>query len=71
MCLLYAVSRVGEFTVPFPIWPWGPALDAIWITLVGVSMLRKATRLTDMSATATRTVGQEQRASRGISTAGS
>ena len=69
MCLLYAVSRVGEFTVPFPIWPWGPALDAIWITLVGGSMLRKATRLTDMSATATRTAGQEQPASRGISTA--
>ena len=69
MSLLYAVSRVGEFTVPFPIWPWGPALDAIWITLVGGSMLRKAKQLTDMSATATRTAGQEQPASRGISTA--
>jgi hypothetical protein len=63
------VSQVGEFTVPFPIWPWGPALDAIWITLVGGSMLRKATRLTDRSATATRIAGQERPASRGISTA--
>jgi hypothetical protein len=46
-----------------------PLLARAVITLVGGSMLRKTTRLTDMSATATRTAGREQPASRGISTA--
>ena len=65
MCLVFAVSTVGNFAVPFPLWPWGPALDAIWITLVGASMLRRAAWLVESPATAISTPGGEQAASAG------
>jgi hypothetical protein len=55
MCLVRAVSDVLGFTVPLPLWPLGPAINAVWITLLGALMLRKAARSAQASGTATRT----------------
>jgi hypothetical protein len=43
-CLVRAVSDVLGFPVPLPLWPLGPAINAVWITLLGALMLRKAVR---------------------------
>jgi hypothetical protein len=55
MCLVQAVSDVLGFTVPLPLWPLGPAINAVWITLLGALMLRKAVRITHAFAAATHT----------------
>ena len=41
MCLAYALSIVFVVNIPLPLWPWGPAVDGIWMSAVGVAMLRK------------------------------
>jgi nitrate reductase gamma subunit len=41
MCLTYALSTIFGFTVPLPLWPLGPAIDGIWLTVLGVMMVRK------------------------------
>lgn len=41
MCLAYALSIVFAVNIPLPLWPWGPAVDSIWMSVVGVAMLRK------------------------------
>jgi hypothetical protein len=46
MCLAYALSVIFGISVPLPLWPWGPAIDGIWMTLLGAMMLRKASRPT-------------------------
>jgi hypothetical protein len=45
MCLVRAVSDVLGVAVPLPLWPLGPAINAVWISLLGVLMLRKAVRI--------------------------
>jgi hypothetical protein len=55
MCLVRAVSDVLGFTVPLPLWPLGPAINAVWITLLGALMLRKAMRIAQAPGAATRT----------------
>ena len=55
MCLVRAGSDVLGFTVPLPLWPFGPAINAVWITLLGALMLRKAARITQASAVGSRT----------------
>jgi hypothetical protein len=55
MCFVRAASEVVGFTVPLPLWPLGPAINAVWITLLGALMLRKAVRTGQASAVATRT----------------
>ena len=55
MCFVRAASEVVGFTVPLPLWPLGPAINAVWITLLAALMLRKAVRITKASAVATRT----------------
>lgn len=42
MCLAYALSIVFAVNVPLPLWPWGPAVNTIWMSALGVAMLRKA-----------------------------
>lgn len=42
MCVTFALSIVGGFTVPLPLWPLGPAIDAIWMTLLGAMMVRRS-----------------------------
>jgi hypothetical protein len=42
MCLVFALSGVFGLTVPLPLWPLGPAVDGVWMTLLGAVMLRKA-----------------------------
>jgi hypothetical protein len=41
MCITYALSTICGFTVPLPLWPLGPAIDGIWMTLLGAMMVRK------------------------------
>jgi hypothetical protein len=55
MCLVQGVSDVVGFPVPLPLWPLGPAINAVWITLLGALMLRKAVRIAQASAVGTRT----------------
>jgi hypothetical protein len=71
MCLVQAVSAVLGLPVPLPLWPLGPAINAVWITLLGASMLRKAMRIAQASAVATRTQGDGEHAIRGTSTVSS
>jgi hypothetical protein len=47
MCVIYALSTVGGFTVPLPLWPLGPAIDGIWLTLLGVMMVRRSSSAGD------------------------
>jgi hypothetical protein len=68
MCLVQAVSAVLGFTVPLPLWPVGPAINAVWITLLGGLMLRKAWRTARASAAAPCTRGDGEHAQRGTST---
>src|SRR5262249_44822416 len=68
MCLVQAVSDVLGFTVPLPLWPLGPAINAIWITLLGALMLRKAVRIAEASAAASRTRGDGEHVHRSTST---
>jgi hypothetical protein len=42
MCVTFALSTVCGFTVPLPLWPLGPAIDGIWMTLLGVMMVRRS-----------------------------
>lgn len=42
MCVTFALSTVGGFTVPLPLWPLGPAVDAIWMTVLGGMMVRRS-----------------------------
>ena len=42
MCFVYALSRVFGFRIP--LWPWGPAVDAVWLTWLGIAVLRKSSR---------------------------
>jgi hypothetical protein len=49
MCLAFALSGVVGATVPLPLWPLGPALDGIWLTLLGALMLRRALRPAEAS----------------------
>jgi hypothetical protein len=65
------VSDVLGLTVPLPLWPLGPAINAIWITLLGALMLRKAVRIARASTAATRSRGDGEHANRGTSTASS
>jgi hypothetical protein len=44
MCLAFALSGIFGFSAPLPLWPWGPAVDGIWMALLGAMMLRKAPR---------------------------
>jgi hypothetical protein len=44
MCLVRAGFDVLGFTVPLPLRPFGPAINAVWITLLGALMLWKAMR---------------------------
>jgi hypothetical protein len=39
MCVTFALSTVGGFTVPLPLWPLGPAVGGIWMTLLGALMV--------------------------------
>jgi hypothetical protein len=55
MCFVRGASEVVGFTVPLPLWPLGPAINAVWITLLGALMLRKAARIAQASGVATRT----------------
>ena len=41
MCLAYALSDVLGVRLPLPLWPWGPAVAALWMTALGALMLRK------------------------------
>jgi len=50
MSLIYAIGNALEFTVAFPLWPWGPALVAIWVTLAGIAMLRKSAQVHGIAA---------------------
>jgi len=52
MCLAYTVSNVFQFRMPLPLWPWGPAINAVWMMLVGASMLRRAAGPAPASAAA-------------------
>lgn len=42
MCVTFALSVVFGFTVPLPLWPLGPAVDGIWLTLLGAMMVRRS-----------------------------
>jgi hypothetical protein len=42
MCLVFAASIAFGFGVPLPLWPVGPAIDALWITSLGALLLRRA-----------------------------
>lgn len=42
MSLVYAVAGVFRVTVPLPLWPWGPAVETIWMIWLGLTMLRKS-----------------------------
>ena len=42
MCVTYALAIVFNVTVPLPLWPLGPAVDGLWITLLGAMMLRRS-----------------------------
>jgi hypothetical protein len=55
MCLVRAVSDVLGFAVPLPPWPVGPAINAVWVALLGALMLRKAARIARAPDAATRT----------------
>jgi hypothetical protein len=55
MCLVRAVSDVLGFTLPLPVWPLGPAVNAVWITPLGALMLRKAARTARAPAATPRT----------------
>jgi hypothetical protein len=55
MCLVRAASDVLGFSVPLPLWPLGPAINAVWITLLGALMLRKAVRIAQAPVAMTRT----------------
>jgi hypothetical protein len=50
MCIAYALSTVCGFAVPLPLWPLGPAIDGIWLTLLGVMMVRKAPPASERAA---------------------
>ena len=41
MCLIFGVSRVLGFEASF-LWPTGPAIESVWVTVLGAMMLRKA-----------------------------
>lgn len=41
MCFVYALAYTFAVRIPLPLWPWGPAVDTIWLTWLGVAMLRK------------------------------
>jgi hypothetical protein len=55
MCLVRAASDALGFAVPLPLWPLGPAINAVWITLLGALMLRKAVPIAQAPGAATRT----------------
>jgi hypothetical protein len=55
MCLVRAVSDVLGVAVPLPLWPMGPAINAVWITLLGALMLRRAAQIAQASVVAIRT----------------
>jgi hypothetical protein len=40
MCFIFALGYLFDARIPF-LWPWGPAIDTIWLTWLGVAMLRK------------------------------
>ena len=44
MSLAYAASGVADVRLPLPLWPWGPALVALWMTLVGAIVLFTSAR---------------------------
>ena len=41
MCFVYALSYAFAVRIPLALWPWGPAIDTIWLTWLGVAMLRR------------------------------
>jgi hypothetical protein len=53
MCLAFALSTIFGVTLPLPLWPLGPAIDGIWLTLLGAMMLRKALRASPADSPAT------------------
>jgi hypothetical protein len=55
MYLVRAASDALGFSVPLPLWPLGPAINAVWITLLGALMLRKAVRIAQAPVAMTRT----------------
>jgi nitrate reductase gamma subunit len=41
-CTIFALSTICGVTVPLPLWPLGPAIDGVWITVLGAMMLRRS-----------------------------
>ena len=42
MCVVFALSTVFGFRVPLPLWPLGPAVDGIWLAVLGAMMVRRS-----------------------------
>jgi hypothetical protein len=41
MCFVFAASVVFGADVPLPLWPLGPAINGVWLTMLGAMLLRR------------------------------
>jgi hypothetical protein len=41
MCFVFAASVVFDTRVPLPLWPLGPAINALWMVALGAMLLRR------------------------------